>query len=167
LGGAVITGVRVEEYLRTSFPDLDREYRDGEIVERSLPTYMHGKVQALLVAVFLALRGKLPVFPCVETRMKIRTGLYLIPDVAVFYQQEPEDVPETPPLVVIEVLSPDDRMTAVLEKLEEYRAWGVRHVWLVDPHSRRMYTWDAGLKEVENLAAVEVGVDLGAAEIFG
>ncbi len=163
----MITGVRVEEYLRTSFPDLDREYRDGEIVERSLPTYMHGKVQALLVAVFLALRGKLPVFPCVETRMKIRTGLYLIPDVAVFYQQEPEDVPETPPLVVIEVLSPDDRMTAVLEKLEEYRAWGVRHVWLVDPHSRRMYTWDAGLKEVENLAAVEVGVDLGAAEIFG
>jgi len=163
----VITGVRVEEYLRTSFPDLDREYRDGEIVERSLPTYMHGKAQALLVAVFLALRGKLPVFPCVETRMKIRTGLYLIPDVAVFYQQEPEDVPETPPLVVIEVLSPDDRMTAVLEKLDEYRAWGVRHVWLVDPHSRRMYTWDAGLKEVENLAAAEVGVNLGAAEIFG
>lgn len=163
----MITGVRVEEYLRTSFPDLDREYRDGEIVERSLPTYMHGKAQALLVAVFLALRGKLPVFPCVETRMKIRTGLYLIPDVAVFYQQEPEDVPETPPLVVIEVLSPDDRMTAVLEKLDEYRAWGVRHVWLVDPHSRRMYTWDAGLKEVENLAAAEVGVNLGAAEIFG
>lgn len=161
------TGVSVEEYLQTSFPDLDREYRDGEIVERSLPTYLHGKVQGLLVAVFLALRGKLPVFPCVETRIKVRTGLYLIPDVAVFYPQEPEEVPETPPLVVIEVLSPDDRMTAVLEKLEEYRGWGVRHVWLVDPHSRRMYTWDAGLREVERLAAVEVGVEIGAAEIFG
>ena len=160
------TGVSVEEYLHTSFPDLDREYRDGEIVERSLPTYLHGQVQALLVAVFLALRGKLPVFPCVETRMKVRTGLYLIPDVAVFYEQEPEDVPETPPLVVIEVLSPDDRMAAVLEKLEEYRGWGVRHVWLVDPHSRRMYVWDAGLREVERLAAVELGVEIGAAQIF-
>ena len=82
------TGVSVEEYLQTSFPDLDREYRHGEIVERSLPTYLHGKVQALPVAVFLALRGKQPVFPCVETRMKIRTGLYLVPDVAVFYRQE-------------------------------------------------------------------------------
>jgi Uma2 family endonuclease len=161
------TGVSVEEYLHTSFPDLDREYRDGEIVERCLPTYLHGKVQGLLVAVFLALRGQLPVFPCVETRMKVRTGLYLIPDVAVFYPQEPEEVPETPPLVVIEVLSPDDRMAAVLEKLEEYRGWGVRHVWLVDPHSRRMYLWDAGLREVERLAAAEVGVEIGAEEIFG
>jgi len=163
----VIAGVRVEEYLQTSFPDLDREYRDGEIVERTVPDYLHGKVQALLVGVFLALRGRLPVFPCVETRMRVRTGLYLIPDVAVFYPQEPERVPETPPLVVIEVLSPDDRMTAVLEKLEEYRGWGVRHVWLVDPHSRRMYAWDAGLREVERLAAVEVGVEIGAAGIFG
>jgi Uma2 family endonuclease len=158
------TGISVEEYLHTSFPGLDREYRDGEIVERSLPTYLHGKVQGLLFAVFLC---RQEVFPCVETRMKVRTGLYLIPDVAVFYPQEPEQVPETPPLVVIEVLSPDDRMAAVLEKLEEYRAWGVSHVWLVDPHSRRMYAWDAGLKEVERLAAVEVGVEIGAAEIFG
>ena len=37
-------------------------------------------------------------------------------------------MPEKPPLVLIEVLSPNDRLTAVLEKLEEYRAWGVRHV---------------------------------------
>src|SRR5579863_2545196 len=160
------TGVTVEEYLHTSFPDLDREYRDGEIVERSLPTYLHGKVQALLVAVFLALRGKLPLFPCVETRMKVRTGLYLIPDVAVFYPQEPEEVPETPPLAVIEVLSPDDRMAAVLEKLEEYRAWGVRHVWLVDPHSQRMYSCEAGLVEVTRLTAPDLGVEIAAAQIF-
>jgi Uma2 family endonuclease len=160
------TGVTVEEYLHTSFPDLDREYRDGEIVQRSLPTYLHGKVQALLVAVFLALRGKLPVFPCVETRMKVRTGLYLIPDVAVFYPQEPEEVPETPPLAVIEVLSPDDRMAAVLEKLEEYRASGVRHVWPVDPHSQRMYSREAGLVEVTRLAAPDLGVEIAAAQIF-
>ena len=31
----------VEEYLHTSFPDLDKEYRDGELVERSLPDYLH------------------------------------------------------------------------------------------------------------------------------
>jgi Uma2 family endonuclease len=46
-------GVSVEEYLHTSFPDLDREYEDGELVERSLPDYLHGKVQALLVGIFL------------------------------------------------------------------------------------------------------------------
>lgn len=35
-------GVSVDEYLHTSFPDLDREYRDGELVERTLPDYLHG-----------------------------------------------------------------------------------------------------------------------------
>jgi Uma2 family endonuclease len=77
-------GVSVDQYLHTSFPDLDREYRDGELVERTLPDYLYGKVQGLLFAFFAALRKTLPVFPCVETRMKIRTGRYLIPDVARF-----------------------------------------------------------------------------------
>jgi len=153
-------------YLDTTFPDLDREYRGGEIVERPFPDYLHGKVQALLASIFFALRGKFPVFPCVETRMKIRTGLYLIPDVAVFYPDEPELVPEKPPLVAIEVLSLDDGLTAVREKLEEYRAWGVPHVWLVDPHSRRLYTCDAGLTEVAKLAAPELGIEIGSAHVF-
>jgi hypothetical protein len=37
------TGVSVEEYLHTSFPALDREYRDGELVERSLPDICTGR----------------------------------------------------------------------------------------------------------------------------
>jgi Uma2 family endonuclease len=51
------TAISAEEYLRTSFPDLDREYRDGELVERTLPDYIHGKTQAVLAALFLALRA--------------------------------------------------------------------------------------------------------------
>ena len=47
------TAISAEDYLRTSFPDLDREYRDGELVERSLPDYYHGKMQAILAAFFL------------------------------------------------------------------------------------------------------------------
>jgi Uma2 family endonuclease len=57
--------IPVEQYLHTAFPDLDREYRDGELVERSLPTYLHGSTQGLLVAFFAALRKTLPVFACV------------------------------------------------------------------------------------------------------
>ena len=48
--------LRVEEYLRASYPDLDKEYRDGVLVERSLPDYLHGKTQGLLFAFFAALR---------------------------------------------------------------------------------------------------------------
>jgi Uma2 family endonuclease len=159
--------ISVEQYLHTSFPDLDREYRDGEIVERSLPDYLHSRTQALLSFFFEALRKKLSVYACPELRLKLRKGLYLIPDVAVFWPSPPAaGVPDTPPLVAIEILSPDDRLTTVREKLEEYRAWGVKHVWLVDPHSRRMYTCDAGFIEVAVLEIPELEIELTPEAIF-
>jgi Uma2 family endonuclease len=160
------TAISAEEYLRTSFPDLDREYRDGELVERTLPDYIHGKTQAVLAALFLALRAKLALFPCVETRMRLRPKLILIPDVAVFYQNEPPNIPETPPLIAIEVLSVDDRMSAVRKKLDEYKNWGVPHVWLVDPHAKRLYTCDAGLVEVASLRVPELEIVLQPDQIF-
>jgi len=160
------TGLSVEEYLHTSFPDLDREYRDGELVERSLPDYLHGKTQLLLAGFFAALRKQLSIFPCTETRMKIRTGRYAIPDLAVFWPEEPPRVPETPPLIAIEILSLDDRLAEVRDKLEEYKAWGVAHVWLVDPQSRRMYTCETGLVEAQSLKISELGVEITGPDIF-
>lgn len=156
----------VAEYLRTSYPDLDKEYRDGELVERSLPDWLHGRTQLLIGAFFLALGKTLSLWPSVETRVRIRENVFLIPDVAVFQGAKPELVPETPPLIAIEVLSPDDKLAKVREKLEEYRAWGVPHVWLVDPHSKRLYTCDAGLIEVPTLKIPELGVEVTPADIF-
>lgn len=159
-------GVSIEEYLHTSYEKPDREYRDGEIIERSMPDYLHGKTQSRLVALFLALTSKFPLFPSVETRVKLRTGLYRIPDVTVFYPQEPSGVPETPPLVAIEVLSVDDRPGDVQTKLSEYRHWGVPHVWLVDPHARKFFVFGSELTEVAMFAVPELGVEVKPENIF-
>jgi Uma2 family endonuclease len=157
----------VEEYLHTSFPDLDKEYRDGELVERSLPDYLHSKTQGLLIALFAALRKAFTVFVCPELRVRVRPGLIRIPDVSVYYPNEPQErVPTTPPLVAIEILSPDDRMANVRSKLAEYRTWGVSHVWLVDPQSKRMYTYDAELVEVSVLRIPELNIEVTPADIF-
>ena len=160
------TAIPVEEYLHTSFPGVDPEYRDGELVERAMPDYLHGRTQALLSFFFEALRRKLSVYVSVETRIKLREGLYLIPDVAVFWPSKPGLVPDSPPLVAIEVLSQDDRLASVREKLQQYRAWGVPHVWLVDPHSRRLYICDSGLTEVTSLAIPELNLQLASLDIF-
>ncbi len=160
------SALSVEQYLRTSFPDLDKEYRDGELVERSLPTYPHGKTQLRVGAYFAALRKSLSLHATAETRMKLRTGLYLIPDIAVFHGGEPLDVPETPPLVVIEILSPDDRIQKVGEKLEEYRAWGVPHTWAIDPVAQRFYAHDGRPVEVNELLIPELGITLRKSDIF-
>ena len=153
----------VEEYLHTSFPGVDCEYRDGELVERALPDFPHGRTQGLFGFCF----HSLPVFAAHSVRLKLREGLYLIPDVSVFWPARPAaPLPESPPLIAIEVLSPDDRFIALREKLHEYHAWGIGHVWLVDPYSRRLYTCGTGLKEVKSFSVPELGITLGPEQIF-
>jgi Uma2 family endonuclease len=163
----VKTAASLDEYLRTSFPDLDREYRDGEIVERTMPDILHSRTQALIAFFFETLRKRLSVFVFPELRLKLREGLVLIPDICVYWpDRAPSRFPDVPPLVAIEIMSPDDRLTAAREKLEEYRAWGVNHVWLVDPNSRRMYTCNAGLTEVATLHVAEIDAELTPGDIF-
>jgi Uma2 family endonuclease len=133
------------EYLSTSFEGTDREYVRGEIVERSMPNYPHGKMQIRLGVKFEQLRESHHLFTCSETRMRLAPDLYRIPDIAVFAGAEPdEQVPSRPPLVVIEIISPDDRYSEVQEKLAEYRQWGVPHIWVVDPDRRTLATYEAG-----------------------
>jgi len=75
-------------------------------------------------------------------------------------------VPDTPPLIAVEILSPDDRLSEVREKLEEYREWGVTHVWLVDPHSRRLYSCDQGLREVSFFRVGERSLEVMPDQLF-
>jgi Uma2 family endonuclease len=77
--------------------------------------------------------------------MRLAADLYRIPDLAVFAGSRPQEpVPSRPPLVVIEIISPDDRYSQVLEKLAEYEEWGVPHIWVVDPHRRTLATYESG-----------------------
>lgn len=157
----------VEEYLHTSFPDLDKEYRDGQLVERSLPDYLHSKTQGLLIVLFGLLRRTMPLFVCPELRLRIRPNRFLIPDISIFHGVEPTvRVPDYPPLVAIEILSLDDRLSAAGEKLQEYQAWGVKHAWLVDPHSKRLYTCDPVLTEVATLHIPELGIEVKPGDVF-
>jgi Uma2 family endonuclease len=67
---------------------------------------------------------------------------------------------------VIEILSEYDRLAAVRSKLDEYRTWGVPHVWLVDPYLRKLYTCDAGLTDVATLRVPELDLELRPEHIF-
>ena len=137
--------VAPEQYLEMSFEGIDCEYVDGEVVERRMPTYLHSKVQGLLFVLFWTLGKRYPIFPAPELRLAIDPKhRYRIPDVAVFAGQEPtEPVPSTPPLVAIEIVSPDDRLTETLKKFGEYRDWGIENIWLIDPMGTKFYFYDA------------------------
>ncbi|HYM13404.1 MAG TPA: Uma2 family endonuclease [Bryobacterales bacterium] len=163
---ATHTQVSLEEYLRASY-EPDAEYLDGEIVERNVGEYPHSNAQANLTGLFYSLRKKLPLHACTELRLRLAHARYRVADLAVFAPEAPtENVPSSPPLIIVEIVSRDDGYTQIMEKLEEYRAWGVAHVWLVDPWVRKLYVYTAGLSEVPAFQVPEYNLELPAAEIF-
>ena len=73
---------------------------------------------------------------------------YRIPDICVValpYKVSP--ILERPDLA-IEIVSPDDRFSALLEKVAEYLQAGVANVWVVDPYQRVVFEADsAGVRK--------------------
>src|SRR5262249_51986261 len=71
-----------------------------------------------------------------ELRVKVRDGWYPLPDVCVYQlPMSDERYPSTPPLLWIEILSADDRMTDVWAKAGEMIQGGVPFVWIIDPQT--------------------------------
>lgn len=92
--------VAPETYLKMSFEGLDREYVEGELVERGMPTYLHARIQAILSALFeMRRREGTPLFVASELRLAIHPNhRYRIPDICVFAGPEPtEPIPAAPP----------------------------------------------------------------------
>jgi Uma2 family endonuclease len=159
--------ITAEQYLHMTF-EHDAEYVHGEIVERSVPDNVHSLIQFLILMEIGRLIRSHPLFPRPELRLRLEPRVFRIPDISVFAGQPPhESVPSTPPLLVIEILSKDDRHHNLMEKLEEYRVWGVQNIWVVDPLAKRfaIYT-ELGLQYFSSLALTDYPFELTPSVLF-
>ncbi len=96
--------------------------------------------------------------------MRLEHDTYRVPDIAVFDREPEGEVPATPPRLVVEVSSPDDTIHNLLAKFEQYRAWGVAHIWLVEPELKHLYVYSESLIKVDRF---EIGdVTITPAELF-
>ena len=128
--------ISVDEYLRTSYrPDCD--YIDGEVKERNLGEQPHSRVQALFIGYFLLREIEWGINPLPEQRVQVAPTRYRIPDICLV---QPESAAEliirTPPMLCVEILSREDRMTEILQRVNDYLQMGVPAVWIVDPWLR-------------------------------
>jgi Uma2 family endonuclease len=55
-----------------------------------------------------------------------------------------EPVFTRPPLVCIEILSKDDTLRSIEDKIDDYLAFGVGNIWVLDPVKRRAYVCTKG-----------------------
>lgn len=124
------------------------EYVAGELVARHVGEYFHSRLQSLIVAILTGRERERRFRSFTELRVRVSDEpRYRIPDICV--KALPHEV--TPILIrpdlVIEILSPDDEVGEMLEKIGDYLAAGIPHIWIVDPYKRRLEEVDhAGIR---------------------
>ena len=162
---AVASLVPLEEYLSTSY-EVDQEYVDGRLVERNVGEFRHSFLQ---VAIALALKAA-GLRAYTELRFQVKQQRFRVPDVLALapdqlrarrYQQEA-------PCIVVEILSPEDRVGELNEKLDDYLSIGVPNIWVVDPEAETLTSHQPGESHTyrDRVITSDGAVTLDLADIF-
>src|SRR5213080_4475687 len=121
--------------------------------------------------VVFALGSKYPQVYCLPS-LTFRTSptRYRIPDVCVVLTRPTTKFLLDAAYIVIEILSEDDNMSRVMEKLQEYERKGVPHIWLFDPRLRTMSVYTTGvlheIREDRIATSAEPRIELTREEVF-
>jgi Uma2 family endonuclease len=133
---AQATHVPLEVYLASSF-EPDAEYVNGVIEERPMGEFDHSSWQHA-IELWFAQRAKewgIRVRP--ELRIQVSRGNFRVPDVTVLDRNLAiEQVITHPPLAVFEVLSPEDTVTRMMTKLDDYERMGIQTILILDPNGK-------------------------------
>lgn len=146
MAAMAITAARipVEEYLRGDY-EVDCDYVDGVIEERAVGEYDHATWQMILIAFFVAREKEWGIRVRPELRVQVKSTRYRVPDVCLLSREAPlEQIVTYPPLAVFEILSAEDRMTRVMNKLADFERMGVGAIWVIDPADRVYYRYASG-----------------------
>ena len=143
-GAMATTKTSLEEYLGTSYrPDV--EYIDGELQERNVGEIEHAKMILAVLMWFVGHRQEWQIQILPDVRVQATPERFRIPDVCVCAASSSDTrIVTTPPLVVVEVLSPEDRIANYQQRIADYLGMGVRGVWVIDPETRNGWDCSSG-----------------------
>jgi len=164
---ASTTLIPVSEYLKTSYrPDCD--YVDGRLEERNVGEHDHAALQAALILWFGQRQQEWNIEVLPEQRMQISAARFRVPDVCLVSLSQPvEQILTKPPLACIEILSPEDTMRRMQERIEDYRKFGVRNIWVLDPGAKKGYDCGtSGWLEATEFQIAGTPIRLVLAEVF-
>ena len=150
--------VPLEDYLSASYPYGDREYLDGMVVTRNGYEPAHSALQKILIVHLSAFEKSLQLAVRPECRTRIAETRYRVPDVLVMERpfRQTDRVVIDVPLLIIEIVSPDDKHVETLRRFREYENLGVRHIVQMDPEDRTTYLFLGGnLVRRDDLSSIE------------
>jgi Uma2 family endonuclease len=163
------TLIPLSEYLATTYrPDCD--FLEGELKERNTGEQPHALIQGILYFLFRLNRDIWKTRPLPEQRVQVRPDRFRVPDVCVVNLSDPaESILSKPPVICIEVLSSSDSLCGLQERVNDYAAMGVQHIWIVDPWGRAgYYASTRGFQQPEDgmLRIPGTPIAISLAEVF-
>lgn len=145
------TIVPLSEYLYTVYrPDC--EYIDGVLLERNVGEWNHSRLQTSLSWYLRNREKEWKILVVVEQRVQVKPTRFRVPDITVLTGPPPTGgIITEPPFLYVEILSPDDRMSEMQERIDDYLAFGVPYVWVIDPRTRRAFEYARdGMREAKD-----------------
>ncbi len=131
--------IPVTEYLSTTYRP-DRDYLDGELKERNMGEQPHARLQMILGRIFDVRRRDWEIRVLSEQRIQTSAEHYRIADVCLLRSSDPKDpIVRFAPLLCIEILSKDDSLGELQERVNDYAGLGVQNIWAIDPWKRLGY----------------------------
>jgi Uma2 family endonuclease len=93
-----------------------------------------------------------------------------VPEVCVVAGSKPtEQIFTKPPFIAVEILSKDDRVSQMQERIDDYLRFGLRYVWVIDPRTRRTraYTSEGAVEAKDGILRTgNPSIELPLPEIF-
>lgn len=174
-----------EFYQWANHPDNRHKYcelEQGEIVEMSRPGKIHGLVCANVVRILgnFTVHRKKGYVCSNDTGVIVERDPDTVrgPDVMLFedaarIEDVDEKYGEKPPLLAVEVLSPNDTPGKIMRRIREQKRFGTPLIWVLDPEARNVTIYRPGKEEKvasenEELTGEDVLPDLRVrvAELF-
>jgi Uma2 family endonuclease len=125
------------------------EYWHGEAIQKSMPTWIHGLLQRLL----MELLSRAGYEAGSEVKLKIAPDFHPVPDIIATRGSIEDPYPTRAVEIVVEILSDEDPMSRVLEKCRAYQDWGFQEIYIVNPRTYQTFRWvELGLQEVTSIA---------------
>ncbi len=137
--GEAERSVPVSEYLDSVYRP-DWEYIDGEVRERNLGELEHSSCQVLVSCYLHNRKTKWDIIVLPALRVQVAATRIRVPDITVISGPLPSTpIRKAPSFLCIEILSRRDSADDVQDRIDDYLAFGVPHVWVVNPRNMRAF----------------------------
>ncbi len=138
-----------------NLPEGNYEIIDGEIVEMTPTGFEHGYFEGKIFS-FLDFHLKNKGYVAVgEVGILISKNPLRIRGADIVYinnkkiKEKPKGILEIAPDLIIEIISPNNTVSEIEEKVEDYLKIGVQKVMLINPQTQKVFIYEKGKREIK------------------